>query len=134
MFFKVVLTLALASLASANIPWVPIPRPNVTWWMPKHEALLNQTRHHAVEVKVVFLGDSIIEQFARNGKKVWQEHYAPRHAFNYGLGGDRTEYILWRIAHGEFDNVHPKLIVLKIGKWGFNLFLVPKFWGHSLIT
>ena len=36
-------------------------------------------------------------------------------AANYGIGGDRTEHLLYRIADGETDNLTPKLVVLKIG-------------------
>ena len=115
MYCKLALTLALVGLASAGIPWEAASRPDA-WWLPRHQGLLNLTHKHAAEVKVVFLGDSITEGWASNGKKIWDAHYAPRHAFNYGIGGDRTEHILWRIAHGEFDKVNPKLVVLKIGK------------------
>ena len=34
---------------------------------------------------------------------------------NYGIGGDRTEHVLWRILNGEIDGLNPKLVVLKIG-------------------
>ena len=114
MICKLILTLALVGVALAGVPWIAEPRPD-TWWKQRHEGLLNLTHKHAADIKVVFLGDSITEGWAGNGKKIWDAHYAPRHAYNYGIGGDRTEHILWRIANGEFDHVKPKLVVLKIG-------------------
>ena len=34
---------------------------------------------------------------------------------NLGYGGDRTQHVLWRIAHGELDGYKAKNIVLMIG-------------------
>lgn len=65
------------------------------------------------KAKVVFLGDSITEQWAGAGKSVWEKHFAG--CANFGIGGDRTEHILWRIDHGNFDGLKPNLIVLLIG-------------------
>lgn len=65
------------------------------------------------KAKVVFLGDSITEQWAGAGKPVWEKHFAG--CANFGIGGDRTEHILWRIDHGNFDGLKPNLIVLLIG-------------------
>jgi N-acetylglucosamine-6-sulfatase len=36
-------------------------------------------------------------------------------AANFGIGGDRTEHVLWRLANGNFDGLKPKLVVLMIG-------------------
>jgi len=65
------------------------------------------------KAKVVFLGDSITEHWAYAGKPVWEKHFAG--CANFGIGGDRTEHILWRIDHGNFDGLKPNLIVLLIG-------------------
>ena len=46
---------------------------------------------------------------------VWNQYYAPRHAANFGIGGDRTEHVLWRLENGELDGIKPKVIVLMIG-------------------
>lgn len=109
------LTVALVVAVASAVPWLPEPRPN--GWMDKHKALLEVTHKHGAEIKVVFLGDSITEGWAHNGKAVWNQHYATRHAFNYGIGGDRTEHILYRIANGEFDKLNPKFVALMIGKY-----------------
>ena len=46
---------------------------------------------------------------------MWSEYYAPRHAANFGIGGDRTQHALWRIDNGNFDGIYPRLIVIMIG-------------------
>ena len=68
------------------------------------------------DIKIIFLGDSITKGWDGNGRYIWKKHYAPRGAFNYGIGGDRTEQLIWRIQNGEFDFVMAKVVVLLIGK------------------
>jgi len=115
MAFKLAITVCFLLVGLVhNLPWIPEARTNNEEWMHKHEVMLNQTHAHAAAIKVVFLGDSITEGWAYNGKEVWAQHYANRGAYNYGIGGDQTQHILWRIGT-EFEHVTPKLIVLKIG-------------------
>jgi lysophospholipase L1-like esterase len=64
---------------------------------------------------LVFLGDSITEGWEGGGRATWEKFYAGRQAANFGISGDRTEHVLWRLDHGNFDGLSPKLIVLMIG-------------------
>ena len=67
------------------------------------------------EAQLVFLGDSITHGWEGKGKAVWAKEWAPLKAANFGIGGDRTEHVLWRLEHGNFDGLKPKAIVLMIG-------------------
>ena len=67
------------------------------------------------EAELVFLGDSITHGWESKGKAVWDKTWAPLKAANFGIGGDRTEHVLWRLEHGNFDGLKPKEIVLMIG-------------------
>jgi len=67
------------------------------------------------EAPLVFLGDSITAGWNGRGKKVWEKYWAPMKAANFGIGGDRTEHILWRLQNGNYDGLKPKLTVLMIG-------------------
>lgn len=67
------------------------------------------------DVDLVFLGDSITHGWESKGKAIWDHTWAPLKAANFGIGGDRTEHVLWRIEHGNFDGIKPKEIVLMIG-------------------
>lgn len=37
------------------------------------------------------------------------------HSLNFGIGGDRTEHLLWRLHNGELEGLAPKAIVLLVG-------------------
>jgi len=76
-----------------------------------HESFLSRAKQGNVDL--LFLGDSITQGWHDN--QVWQRYYGPRHAANFGIGGDRTEHILWRLANGEVEGIKPKVVVLMIG-------------------
>jgi lysophospholipase L1-like esterase len=90
-----------------------IPASRDEKWMARHEGFLAEVQQ--IDPDVVFLGDSITDGWRSTGKSVWEEHIAPLNAANFGIDGDRTQHVLWRIDHGEFDKVKPKVIVLMIG-------------------
>lgn len=66
------------------------------------------------EAQVVFLGDSITHGWDGH-KAVWDASFGPMKPANFGIGGDRTEHVLWRIDNGNFDGIKPKVVVLMIG-------------------
>ncbi len=109
--------LGLAAPAPAQDPGAvpatlkPVPREGA--WMKMHESFLERTKQG--EVGLLFLGDSITQAWSGPGKETWNRFYAPRKAANFGIGGDRTEHILWRLDNGEVDGISPKVVVLMIG-------------------
>jgi lysophospholipase L1-like esterase len=83
-------------------------------WKARHEKFLERAR--AGDVGVVFLGDSITQGWEGNGKKAWAKHFAPLKAANFGIGGDQTGHVLWRITTGkELEGITPQAAVLMIG-------------------
>ena len=64
---------------------------------------------------LVFLGDSITAGWGGNGKDVWAKAFADYKPLNFGIGGDRTQHVLWRIQNGELDGIKPKAAVVMIG-------------------
>ena len=67
------------------------------------------------DTDLLLIGDSITQGWEGEGKGVWAKYYAPRKAVNLGIGGDRTQHVLWRLDHGNLDGIKPKLAVLMIG-------------------
>jgi len=100
-----------------NLATIPEAR-HATWgnyagWMERHEAKLAEIKGRNPDL--VFLGDSITQRWENTGNKVWKKHFAARNALNLGFEGDGTQQVLWRLDHGEFDGLHPKVCVLLIG-------------------
>lgn len=84
-------------------------------WQDRHK-LLNQRAAEAGEkAQVVFIGDSITQGWEGEGKEVWARYYAHRNAVNLGIGGDRTQHVLWRLDHGNLDGLKPRAAVVMIG-------------------
>ncbi len=97
-------------LVRVNSAVVPQPRPGA--WGKRHEALLDRAR--AGDVDLLFLGDSITAGWGGAGP-IWSRHYGPRKAANFGIGGDRTQHVLWRLDNGEVEGINPRVVVLMIG-------------------
>ncbi len=107
------LCLAAASFAESSKNLAIDPKPRDAGWMKRHESFNEISKKG--EAQLVFLGDSITQGWSGNGKEVWAKKWEPLKAANFGIGGDRTEHVLWRLQNGNFDGLKPKLIVLMIG-------------------
>jgi beta-glucosidase len=85
----------------------------VSWWEPRQEAVNKRLKEGNVDL--LWIGDSITHGWENGGKKIWDTYYAPRSAVNMGFSGDRTEHVLWRLDHSNFENISPKLAIVMIG-------------------
>ncbi|MEY4201166.1 MAG: hypothetical protein RLZZ265_2906 [Verrucomicrobiota bacterium] len=71
-------------------------------------------------IDVLLVGDSITIQWGDS----WKKHFPTLKAVNIGIGGDKTQNILWRLDHGGVEGLQPKAIVLMIGN--NNMFFTPE--------
>lgn len=102
---------ALVATTLANTAIEPAPRDPK--WVARHEGFVNEAKKGGVDV--LFLGDSITDGWRGKGKAVWNKHFAPLKAANFGISGDRTQHVLWRLRNGEAEGYRPKAVVLMIG-------------------
>jgi lysophospholipase L1-like esterase len=112
---------ALLPLFSAPISAAPAPKVDASaplekadasgkfQWM--HQSFLARAKQ---PMDVLFLGDSITEGWVR-APHVWNHYYGMLRPANFGIGGDRTQHVIWRIENGELDGVKPKVVVLMLG-------------------
>lgn len=78
-----------------------------------HESFLARGRQGPIGV--LFFGDSITEGW-NFMPQIWNARYGAPHAgANFGIAGDRTENVLWRIEHGELEGIRPKVVVVMLG-------------------
>ena len=76
----------------------PIGRDNKHGWYEEHEKFMAIAARSLPSV--LLIGDSLVNGLARY-HKVWSKYFEPLRALNFGVGGDRTQHVLWRIENGE---------------------------------
>jgi len=85
----------------------------------RHDKFVEIAKRGGVEV--LFVGDSITDAWGGEGhgkspgSKIFEEEFVPLKAANFGIGGDRTQHVLWRLQHGELEGIQPKVLMLMIG-------------------
>jgi platelet-activating factor acetylhydrolase IB subunit beta/gamma len=89
-------------------------------WLKLHEAHVKTVQANKGPVDVLLVGDSITIQWGDS----WAKHFPGLKAVNIGIGGDKTQNVLWRLDHGGVDGLQPKTIVLMIGN--NNMFFTPE--------
>ncbi|HEY1787091.1 MAG TPA: hypothetical protein VGJ73_03000, partial [Verrucomicrobiae bacterium] len=60
---------------------VPATRDSPKNWMSRHEKFVAQAKRGGIDI--LFMGDSITDNWRSKGSNVWNEDYAPRHAANF---------------------------------------------------
>jgi lysophospholipase L1-like esterase len=84
----------------------------------KHAA--NKAVAEAGDIDVLFMGDSITD-FWRNpegpyaGKPVFDKYWGNLKVANFGIAGDLTQGVLYRLQNGEGQGFSPKAVMLMIG-------------------
>jgi lysophospholipase L1-like esterase len=100
--------------SSRNTAIEPVSNAGKATWMARHQAM--NARAQQGHIDLIYVGDSIVEHYETRGKDTWDRYYAPRQAMNLGISGDRTEHVLWRLAHGNLDGIAPTLAIVMIGQ------------------
>jgi platelet-activating factor acetylhydrolase IB subunit beta/gamma len=89
-------------------------------WLKLHEAHVKTAQANQGPIDVLLVGDSITIQWGES----WKKHFPDLKAVNIGIGGDKTQNVLWRLDHGGVEGLQPKAIVLMIGN--NNMFFTPE--------
>jgi platelet-activating factor acetylhydrolase IB subunit beta/gamma len=89
-------------------------------WLKLHEAHVKTVQANQGPVDVLLVGDSITIQWGES----WKKHFPDLKAVNIGIGGDKTQNVLWRLDHGGVEGLQPKAVVLMIGN--NNMFFTPE--------
>jgi lysophospholipase L1-like esterase len=91
-----------------------------TTWLDLHAKLAEAVASRRDPVDVLLVGDSITMQWG----PAWARHFPDRPAVNLGIGGDKTQNVLWRLDHGGVAGLAPRVVVLMIGN--NNMFFAPE--------
>lgn len=86
----------------------------------RHQSFLETAR--AGNIDLLFVGDSITDWWrqANRGLPVFTEYFGGYRTANFGIAGDTTQGVLWRMQNGELDGFQAKLIMLMLGTNNIN--------------
>jgi lysophospholipase L1-like esterase len=98
--------------AGATLTTFPAPRDE---WFVRVGANIRKGQAEAEKIQLIFDGDSITDGWQHAGQQIWAERYAKYGAIDFGISGDRTEHVLWRLAQGQAKGAKPRLIAIMIG-------------------
>lgn len=91
-----------------------------TSWLDTHAKLVKTAQASQGPIDILLVGDSITMQWGA----AWQKHFGKYKSANIGIGGDKTQNVLWRLDHGGVEGLQPRLIILLIGN--NNMFFTPE--------
>jgi lysophospholipase L1-like esterase len=102
------------------------PTPRDSSWLARHNTFVNMAANG--NVNVLLLGDSITDWWGgaghpstSAGTSIYQSDFAPLGAANFGIAGDQTQNLLWRLQNGEMAGIYPKVVMLLIGTNNFGI-------------
>jgi lysophospholipase L1-like esterase len=100
----------------ADQPAIKLGRDFGDGFLQRHLGFRKDLKAKKGNVGILFVGDSITDGWrGRNGAEVFEKNYGSMDPLNIGIGGDRTQHVLWRLDHGEVEGISPKVSVLMIG-------------------
>ena len=99
----------------------PCIRPTGSPQNPRHQAFLNTATNG--DFDILFLGDSITDlinvdndgQGNPGGKAAFAKYFDGVKIANFGIYGDTTQGVLWRLQNGEGKGHKPKAVMLMLG-------------------
>jgi lysophospholipase L1-like esterase len=108
---KVLLALALLVLAQETPGAKAVPKD--ANWVKRHEGFVTEAKKG--DCDLLFLGDSITDGWRGKPKAIFDAAFGGYMPLNFGISGDRTQHVLWRIQNGEMEGIKPKACVVMIG-------------------
>lgn len=76
---------------------MPVPKQGNERFFQMHDAFVKRAK--AGGIGLLFLGDSITEGWVK-APEIWSHFYKEYQPANFGIAGDRTEHLLWRVEMG----------------------------------
>ena len=128
--FGLAVLATLVGFVSAQSPKpnpATVPAPRDKTWPSRHDKFVEIAKKG--DIDILFLGDSITDGWGGDGHgkdlaggpksgagaEIFENEFKAMKAANFGIGGDRTQHVLWRLQNGEFDSIKPKALMLMIG-------------------
>jgi beta-glucosidase len=107
--------------AAQDSPTTPEARTD-DLWKDQNKEINADLKRLGANIDLAFVGDSITRRWRGDGnKEVWNKYWGSYRAVNMGIGGDRTQNVLWRLKNGQLDGYQARVFVVMIGTnncWG----------------
>ena len=100
-----------AAPRAVDYPWMSIER-----WQEMNAGQV--ARAEQGDIDVMFVGDSLTEMWPM---ALWDSNFGRLKPANFGIGGDHTGNLLWRLKQPAIAALKPKLVVLMVGVNNINL-------------
>ncbi|VVC33710.1 SGNH hydrolase-type esterase domain [Cinara cedri] len=91
------------------VPSIPCDREEE--WKIQHQNYVVKAKDQNPDV--ILIGASIIELIQYY--PIWDDKFVPLNTLNFGICGDRTQDVLWRVQNGILDHIKPKVCILNVG-------------------
>jgi lysophospholipase L1-like esterase len=101
------------STVRTNTAIIPVPRVGAA--TNRQALVLQRAKENPGNYDIEFIGDSITQGWETKGSNIWAQYYGKRKVINMGVGGDRTQHVLWRFENGQLDGIKAKVAVVMIG-------------------
>jgi lysophospholipase L1-like esterase len=112
-------------------PALPANQPSGPLGEARHQGFMEIAKKGNIDL--LFMGDSITDWFANplgargggeprpaTGLEVWNKYFGAYKPANFGIAGDTTQGVLWRVQNGELEGFKAKLIVHMLGTNNLN--------------
>ena len=120
--------------ANKHLPamWPVVPSAGFwggTSWLDTHAKLVAYVQANKGPIDILLVGDSITQQWGSPLDKgvmndAWRKSFGGYKTINIGIGGDKSQNVLWRLDHGGVEGLEPRLVILMIGN--NNMFFTPE--------
>jgi lysophospholipase L1-like esterase len=84
--------------------------PQLNYALHRHYDLMSELPSGPVDL--LLIGDSLVESWDRMS---WGEAGKSKTIFDFGVGGDRTQTLLWRLQNDRLAELRPRNVLLLIG-------------------
>jgi lysophospholipase L1-like esterase len=101
---------AVAQDTTRNTAAIPALSPG---FQQRHTQFLEVAKQGNIDL--LLMGDSITDWWRNRGIDAFNANFAGIACANFGIAGDRTQGVLWRMENGELEGYTPKLMMLMIG-------------------
>lgn len=115
--FLLIPLLLITCILISSVPGIPKTqnhdRENDSWWQEQVSRQSDMMK--TGDFRLLLTGDSITRRFETTGSESWDLYLKPHMPLNFGIDGDTTEMLLYRLGHAPYYAIRPEICTVLIG-------------------